>query len=185
MKLILKNVKIYGFDPSNFRTFDNNGIESKQYSVPLYITDEDRLLIDSYIYGKVDNNSEGEHIFYGKNKQPIPVFDLEKNKITEPLNKVFMAEVSILVDEFTDKDGNVVRYSRCLGIKYISDVENEQPKITTKSPTTFDEIFGGETGTAKPDDFSAIKTIEQMNAVTPSPAETFEPTKPVIDDLPF
>jgi hypothetical protein len=189
MKLILKNCKIYGYDPNNFRVFDNDGKETKQYSVPLYVSDEDRDLLDSYIYGKVDNNADGEHIFYGKNKMPIPIFDPEKNKITDQINKVFIADVSILVDEFEDKKtGQNVRYSRCLGIKITSYIETEQPKITTSQPTTFDEIFGGETESAKPVDFSAMKTKEEIgqpSAVTPSSPETFQPTQPPIDDLPF
>lgn len=146
MKLILKDVKIYGYDQNIFRTFVNEGKETKQYSVPLIITDEDKAKIDLYLYNKVSTNQDGENIFYAKNKQPIPIFDSEKNRITDPVNEVFIAEVSILIDEFTNQDGESVRYTKTLGIKYIKKVENEQPKIAVpqKQYTEFDDIFADE-----------------------------------------
>jgi len=144
MKLILKNVKIYGYDQNIYRTFENDGKETKQYSVALYITDEDKAVIDSYLYNKVSVNQEGENVFYGKSKQIIPIFDTEKKRITEPVNEVFIADVSILIDEFTGHDGESIRYSKCIGIKYLRKVENEQPKLPAKTYTDFDDIFGEE-----------------------------------------
>ena len=147
MKLILKDVKIYGYDKSICRTFNNDGKETKQYSVACYITDEDKAKIDTYLYNKVSTNQDGEHIFYGKSKQPIPIFTAEKQPISEPVNEVFIAEVSILIDEFEDKaTGDTVRYSKCLGIKYIKKIENEEPKIFVpqRQYTKFDDIFADE-----------------------------------------
>jgi len=145
MKVILKDCKIYGYDSSLFKTFQNNGQETKQYSVALYITDADKAVIDSYLYGKVTPNADGENVFYGKSKQPIPIFDAEKVKIEKPVNEVFIADVSILIDEFVGKDGENVRYSKCLGIKYIKKVENEQPKLPAKTYTDYEDIFADET----------------------------------------
>jgi len=145
MKVILKDCKIKGYDSSLFRTFQNNGQETKQYSVALYITDADKAVIDSYLYGKVTPNEEGENVFYGKSKQPIPIFDAEKVKIDNPVNEVFIADVSILIDEFVGKDGEKIRYSKCLGIKYIKKVENEQPKLPAKTYTDYEDIFADET----------------------------------------
>lgn len=145
MKVILKDCKIYGYDSSLFKTFTNNGQETKQYSVALYISESDKAIIDSYLYGKVTPNADGENIFYGKSKQPIPIFDAEKVKIDKPVNEVFIADVSILIDEFVGKDGENIRYSKCLGIKYIKKVENEEPKLHAKTYTDFDDIFADET----------------------------------------
>lgn len=147
MKLILKDVKIYGYDSAICRTFINNGIESKQYSVACYITEEDKNKIDTYLYNKVTQNQDGDFIFYGKSKQPIPIFDSEKQRIENPVNEVFIAEVSILIDEFEDKATNeTIRYSKCLGIKYIKKVENEEPKIFVpkKEYNDYDDIFADE-----------------------------------------
>jgi len=96
MKLILKNVKIYGFNPGVYKTFQNDNGETRQYSIALYISEEDKAQIDSYLFNKVSVNQEGDRIFYGKSKVQIPVFDNEKKRIIEPLNKVFFADVSIL-----------------------------------------------------------------------------------------
>ena len=145
MKVILKECKIYGYDAEIFKSFHNNGQETKQYSVALYITEADKVVIDSYLYQKVSVNADGESIFYGKSKQPIPIFDSEKVRITKPVNEVFLADVSILIDEFVGKDGENIRYSKCLGIKYLKKVENEQPKIPAKTYTDFDDIFADET----------------------------------------
>lgn len=147
MKLILKDVKIYGYDKSICRTFVNEGKETKQYSVALYISEEQKAQIDTWIFDKVLTNQDGDFIFYGKSKQPIPIFDTEAKHIVEPVNEVFLADVSILIDEFTDKaTGETIRYSKCLGIKYISKVENEEAKVfvAKKEYNTFDDIFSDE-----------------------------------------
>ena len=146
MKLILKDVKIYGYDKNICRTFVNDGKETKQYSVACYITEEDKAKIDQYLYNKVATNQDGDFIFYGKSKQPIPIFTADKQPILEPVNEVFIAEVSILIDEFEGKDGENIRYSKALGIKYISKVENEEPKIFVpkKEYNDFDDIFADE-----------------------------------------
>ena len=146
MKLILKDVKIYGYDPAICRTFFNEGKETKQYSVALYISTAQKAQIDTYLFDKVSVNADGDLIFYGKSKQPIPVFDAEKKRIEKPVNEVFLAEVSILIDEFTSKDGETIRYSKCLGIKYISKVENEEAKVfvAKKEYNDYDSIFDDE-----------------------------------------
>jgi hypothetical protein len=205
MKLILKSVKIYGYDPNVFRVFDNNGKETKQYSVGLYISEEDRTLIDSYIYGKCETTRDGEILFYGKSKQMIPVFDAEKNKITKPINEVFLADVSILVDEFQEKDNEgslkfnddgtplMVRYIKCLGIKYISPVANEETRMVKKGFETFDDIFSEDEETSelqpKPDIYDAMKKPEELmqtaSRVEDLPQPSFAPESAMPDDLPF
>jgi hypothetical protein len=190
MKVILRKVKIYGFDPNIFRVFDNAGKETKRYSVALHISDEDRDLIDNYLFDKVSDNQDGEHVFYGKAKHPIPIFDAEKNRITIPINKVFIADVSILIDEFKpDDEDEPIRYSKCLGIHYISDIENEKPKIQQRNYESFDDIFADESEGAEPDTFSAItkkeaEPIIQETEQGLTPPGTFEPTE-FTDDLPF
>ena len=186
MKLILKDVKIYGYDKSICRTFNNDGKETKQYSVACYITEEDKAKIDTYLYDKVSTNNDGEHIFYGKSKQPIPIFTAEKEPILEPVNEVFIAEVSILIDEFEDKAKcETVRYSKCLGIKYISKVENEEPKIFVpiKEYNTFDDIFADEEELTIP-----ATQVQQAATGAPAPLQT-DPMNvnagDAGDDLPF
>lgn len=181
MKIILKNAKIYGFDPSIYRTFDDGG---KQYSVALYISGEDKAVIDQFLFNKVADNQDGEHIFYGKNKKQIPVFDKDRNRIEKPINEVFIADVSILIDEFTPKkketdteEPEAIRYSKCLGIKYISKVENEDVKIFKQNNyENFDEIFGEE---EKEEVFSAVIKSETEVKEEPKPAIT------PLNDLPF
>jgi hypothetical protein len=189
MKIVLEKVKIYGFDPESFKTFTNNGKESKQYSVALYISQEQRNLIDSYIYGKCELTKDNEIVFSGKSKQPIPLFDPEKKKIEKAINKVFIADVSILIDEFTNKDGETIRYSKCLGIKFISLVENEEPRIIAKnSYETYDQIFGESEKDNKnelsanipKDDISQMFETKETDPIT----ETFGEAEQ-IDDLPF
>lgn len=177
MKLILKNVKIYGFDPESYRTFDNDGKTVKQYQVPLYISEADKNLIDGYIFGKTSKNDKDEFVFYGKAKTPIPFFDADGKKKNEVVNEVFIADVSILIDEFQERnednslkfneDGtpSLVRYSKCLGIRYISKVENEAPKMPQKTYDTYADIFGGE------------DSIEATSSNKPTP-------QPVFNDLP-
>lgn len=174
MKLILKNTKIMGFDSSICRTFVNDGKVTKQYSVAMYISEADKAEIDKYLYNKVEQNQDGEFIFYGKSKQPIPVFDAEKNRITKPLNEVFLADVSILIDEFTGGAlGETIRYSKCLGIKYLQKVENEQPKMQPKVYEDFDDIFSDE---------EEIKLPE--SDIKPETSSS-EKVAPEINDLPF
>ena len=180
MKLILKDVKIYGYDKSICRTFNNDGKETKQYSVACYITEEDKAKIDTYLYNKVSTNQDGEHIFYGKSKQPIPIFTAEKQPILEPVNEVFIAEVSVLIDEFTDDKGDTIRYSKALGIKYISKVENEEPKIFVpqKEYNDFDSIFADEEELTIP-----ATQVQQAEPLEPDPMNVNAGNAG--DDLPF
>jgi hypothetical protein len=195
MKLLLEKVRIYGFDPKIFKTFDDG---KKQYNVALYISEEQKKIIDSYLFNKVSETKDGEFLFYGRSKQPIPVFDPEKKKIEKPINEVFIADVSILIDEFAPKpkyEGEEVtpmRYSKCLGIKYISPLANEAPRVIIQEKfETFDEIFGDAAATQgslfeptkKPDLYEAMKKPEELGK--PEQAGTFEPTIPIEDDLPF
>lgn len=166
MKLILKNVKIYGFDPEAHRTFDNDGKITKQYNVPLYISEEDKNLIDRYIFGKTSKNDKGEFVFYGKSKTPIPFFNADGKKIKETINEVFLADVSILIDEFKDEHEENIRYSKCLGIKYVSKVKNEAPKMPPKTYDTYDDIFNGD---------DAIESTSENKPSLP----------PIIPDLPW
>jgi hypothetical protein len=175
MKVILKNVKIFGFDSNIFRNNSFAGKESKDYSVALYVTDDDKAVIDSYLYGKVSVNAEGENIFYGKSKQPIPVFDQEKNRVPSPINEVFLADVSILIDEFQPADGDAIRYSKCLGIKYLKKVENEQPKLPVKTFDTFDDIFADE----------ETLVIEQPNPYLNGGGVPQPQTQPIVNNDPL
>jgi hypothetical protein len=194
MKILLEKVKIYGYDPNVFKTFTNNGVETKQYSVGLYISEEQKFLIDSYIYGKCETTKDGEILFYGKNKQQIPVFDQNKQKIEKPVNEVFLADVSILIDEFTDKQGSQVRYSKCLGIRYVSPVANEAVRVIVHEKyETYEDIFDEDKteleiqkndpapGLVKKEDYAS--RAPKLEPVVPE--ETiYDPTaKP--DDLPF
>lgn len=194
MKILLEKVKIYGFDPNVFKTFTNNGFETKQYSVGLYISEEQKFLIDSYIYGKCETTKDGEILFYGKNKQPIPVFDQNKQKIEKPVNEVFLADVSILIDEFTDKQGSQVRYSKCLGIRYVSPVANEAPRVIVQEKyETYDDIFDADKtaseiqkndpapGLVKKEDYAS--EAPKLQPVTTEEAIYDPNAKP--DDLPF
>ena len=192
MKILLEKVKIYGYDPNIFKTFTNNGVETKQYSVGLYISEEQKFLIDSYIYGKCETTKDGEILFYGKNKQPIPVFDQNKQKIEKPVNEVFLADVSILIDEFTDKNGEQIRYSKCLGIKYISPVAGESTRVVSQTKyETYDEIFGGNEAQndIRPND-PAHGLIKKEDYISEPPRvvvpeeQVYDPTANP-DDLPF
>jgi len=192
MKLILRNVKIYGFDPTSYRNSEYDGKTSKQYNVPLYISENDKNLIDSYIFGKTSKNEKDEFVFYGTSKTPIPFFDETGKKTSKIINEVFLADVSILIDEFQKKnksgelefeeDGSprIVRYSKCLGIRYISKIENEAPKIPPKSYDTYEDIFGGEdviqSDSVKKPIFKEVKN----NLI-----EDVEPEESKPDDLPF
>lgn len=198
MKIVLEKVKIYGFDPSSFRV---DSYSKKQYSVCLYISQEQKETIDMWIldsFGKsyVSENRDGDLIFYGKNKQPIPVFDQNKVKIEKPINEVFIADVSILIDVFNkiDESGNEksIRYSKCLGIKYLSPVANETPRIVVQEKyETFDQIFSEE---EQKDIFAAVTKIEPVIPVdcsqgTSAPGYDSQQQNPGYvlpnDDLPF
>lgn len=194
MKILLEKVKIYGYDPNIFKTFTNNGVETKQYSVGLYISEEQKFLIDSYIYGKCETTKDGEILFYGKNKQPIPVFDQNKQKIEKPVNEVFLADVSILIDEFTDKQGSQVRYSKCLGIRYVSPVANEAVRVIVHEKyETYEDIFDADKtaseiqkndpalGLVKKEDYAS--QAPKLEPVAPKEA-VYDPTAEP-DDLPF
>lgn len=170
LKITLKDVKIYGLDPTIYKTFENDGKPTKQYLVPLYISESDKNVIDSYLYGKVSKNADGEFLFYGKSKIEIPVFNLQKERIKEPINEVFIADVALLIDEFVNNVGENVRYSKCLAIKYKSKVENEKPKIQEKPLENYEDFFGDETEIKLPE--SDIKP------------EAKEPEKE-LNDLPF
>lgn len=187
MKILLEKVKIYGYDPNIKDQFD-------KYSVGLYISQEQRNEIDQYIYGKCATTKDGEILFYGKNKQPIPVFDQNKQKIEKPVNEVFLADVSILIDEFTDKQGSQVRYSKCLGIRYVSPVANEAVRVIVHEKyETYEDIFDADKteseiqkndlapGLVKKEDY--VSEAPKLEPVAPEEA-IYDPTaKP--DDLPF
>lgn len=188
MKILLEKVKIYGFDPNIKDQFE-------KYSVGLYISEAQRSEIDQYIYGKCATTKDGEILFYGKNKQPIPVFDQNKQKIEKPINEVFLADVSILIDEFMDKKTDQqVRYSKCLGIRYISPVANEAVRVIVQEKyETYEDIFDADKtaseiqkndpapGLVKKEDYAS--EAPTLQPVTTAEA-IYDPTaKP--DDLPF
>ena len=178
MKLILKDVKIYGYD-KNIK--DAYG----KFGTALYITDEDKSKIDQYLYNKVSTNQDGDFIFYGKSKQPIPIFTADKQPILEPVNEVFIAEVSILIDEFEGKDGENIRYSKALGIKYIKKVENEEVKVFVpkKEYNEFDDIFADEEELTIP---APVAPVVTSNGTAPLEPDTMNVNDGNSEnDLPF
>ena len=185
LKLTLKGAKIYGFDPTIYKTFENDGKSTKQYSVMLAISLQDKQTIDSYLFNKVSENQDGEFIFYGKSKAEIPVFNAAtKERIKEPINEVFLADVVILIDEFTPENGETLRYSKCMAIKYLSKVENEKPKIQAKPLENYEDFFDdGEVIEVEPAPAQTPQQTPQQQGLQPLPKDNL--ADPQIDDLPF
>lgn len=185
LKLTLRGVKIYGFDPTIYKIFDNDGKQSKQYSVMLSISLQDKETINSYLFNKVSETQDGEFIFYGKSKTEIPVFNSEtKERIKEPINEVFLADVVILIDEFTPENGDTLRYSKCLAIKYLSKIENEKPKIQAKPLENYEDFFDdGEVIDVVPEPVVAPQPTPQPQGLQPLPKDSIATPNP--DDLPF
>jgi len=178
---VFDNVKIYGYDPNHEP--DQYGY----YSVTLYISQEQKDFINDFVYGKCDINKDGEIIYRAKSKKQIPLFDSLKNEIKTGVD-TFMANVSLLFDEFTNDKDETIRYIKPLAIKYIFLVPNEAVRIYVKEEfKSYDDCFPEESNEPKTQpDFSAMqKPGEIGQAVTPSAASTFEPTIPPMDDLPF
>ena len=93
-----------------------------------------------------------------------------------------MADVSILIDEFTGGPlGETIRYSKCLGIKYLQKVEGEQPKMQQKVYEDFDDIFSDEEEIKLPE--SDIKPEVSANEVNSGYSVDGEPKE--LNDLPF
>jgi len=68
-KRVFSNVTIYGFDPNQ----EPN--KFGQFQAALYISQEQKEFIDSFIYGKCETNRDGEIIYNARSKQKIPMFD--------------------------------------------------------------------------------------------------------------
>lgn len=192
LKLTLKGAKIYGFDP-NIK--DKYG----KFGTQVSISEADKIQIENYLFGKVKENQDGEHLFDAKSRSEIFVFNKEKQPIKEPINEVFFADISILIDEFQSKDENnelefesdgspkMVRYSKCLAIKYLSKVENEKPKIQAKPLENYEDFFDdGEVIDVEPAPAPAPtpQPTPQQQGLQPLPkADSIEEPNP--DDLPF
>lgn len=177
------NVKIYGYDPNHEP--DQYGY----YSVTIYISQEQKDFIDNFLFGKTDVTKDGEILYRAKSKKKIPFTDMSRNEINTGV-ETFIGDVSLLFDEFHDKEKDTdVRYIKPLMIRYKSLVPNEPVRIFIKQEFTYDDCFPEESNEPQTQpDFSAMRTKEEIvnqQAVTPSPASTFEPTIPPMDDLPF
>ena len=178
LRFTLKNVKVLGFDPS---------IKNKygKFSALSNISDEDADKINSFIFGKVAKNQDGENVFYLDSRTEIFIFDENKKRITEPINHTFLANASVLIDEFQSKDENknleynddgtpkIIRYIKTEAIKYISEIKGEATKMVQRARDNYDDFFADE-------EELTIPAISQ-----PSPAESNQITDQVEGDLPF
>ena len=96
--------------------------------------------------GQAPKYSNSGGVFFNANEE-IPVFDDNtKQRIEEPLNFAFIADVSVLVDTFTNSEGEEITFSRCLAILYKSKIEGVtlQEKKEPLKLETFDDFFNGE-----------------------------------------
>lgn len=189
MKIVLEKVKIKYFNPKkgNKKVFD--GVESISYDVMLFISEQHKQTIDTYIYGKCETTKDGEILFYGKSKNPIPFFDQNRQRIEMAIIKPFFADVSILIDEFTDKKtGQPIRYSKCLGIKFVEFTGEESTFKEAETYETFDEIFGDSENPAGKDIFQVLTKTENQIPVDCSQqtaAPIYNQMPPIENGLPF
>lgn len=188
MKIVLEKVKIKYFDPKKANKRVYNGSEIVNYDVMLFISEEQKRLIDEYIYGKCELTKDDEILFYGRSKNPIPFFDQNKQKVENAITKPFFADVSILIDEFADKNTGIpVRYSKCLGVKFLEFTGEASTFRETETYETFDEIFG-DTGSKGVGSIEALIKKEDQLPVNVSGAlsdPVYNPIPPIENDLPF
>ena len=173
-----ENVKIFGFDPN--QDPDQYG----RYSVALYISQEQRDFIDSYIYGKCELTKDNEIIYIARSKKPILFYDNKGNEIKEAYNQnAFIADVSLFFDTFINDKDETISYIKPIMIRFISKIENIKAKIFVKNEFSYSDCFESE------DEKNEIKITEtEQNDLMSEPPvfdSTFEPTIPEGDDLPF
>lgn len=134
-KIILENVIVNGFDPEFLQEkISKAGKPYYKSFISVQTTDEQKDQIFNALEQNAPYyNANGENVFdkFGK----IPCFNVLGEKIEEPLNFQFVADVSILA-EFS---GGFAK-TECLGIKYKEKVENGK-EIAFRKNETFEEIF--------------------------------------------
>jgi len=173
-----ENVKIYGFDPNSEP--DQFG----RYSAALYISQEQKEFIDSFVFGKCEVTKDNEIIYQARSKKPILFYDKDKNKITEAYTEgAFIADVSLLFDSFAKDDGEIINYIKPIMIRFVSKIENTKVRIFVKEEFSYEDCFESD-GENK-----GLITKEEMNAASEPPAtdpitENFGEA-PSIDDSPF
>ena len=144
-RLVFENVQINGFDGKIYREYNNYGKPTRRrYSVLCEMTDTQKEAIFQAL-GRTPNYSSSGGVYFNSNEE-IPVFDANtKLRIEEPLNFAFIADVSVLVDTFTNSEGEEITYSRCLAILYKSKIEGVtlQEKKEPLKLETFDDFFDG------------------------------------------
>lgn len=145
-RLIFENVQINGFDGKIYREYNNYGkSKSRRYSVLCEMTDTQKETIFQAL-GKAPKYSNSGGVYFNANEE-IPVFDAStKIRVEEPLNFAFIADVSVLVDTFTNSEGEEITFSRCLAILYKSKIEGVTlpEKKEPLKLETFDDYFSGE-----------------------------------------
>jgi hypothetical protein len=188
MKIVLEKVKIKYFDPKKANKRVYNGSEMVNYDVMLFISEEQKRLIDEYIYGKCELTKDDEILFYGRSKNPIPFFDQNRQKVENAITKPFFADASILIDEFADKNtGLPVRYSKCLGVKFLEFTGEASTFRESETYETFDEIFGDAENKGVGSFEALAKKDNQLpvDCSSDSSAPTYNPIPPIENDLPF
>jgi hypothetical protein len=168
-KIILENVIVKGFDPEFVQErMSKNGKPYTKSFVSVQTTDEQKDLIFNALQQNAPYyNANGENVFdkFGK----IPAWNELGEKIEQPLNFEFIADVSIMVDY----SGGFVK-TECLGIKFKSKVDGGM-EINLHKNETFEEIF-------TPD------TVDYTVPATPASVQPTQPELPEqneVDDLPF
>lgn len=171
-KIILENVIVKGFDPEFVQErMSKNGKPYTKSFVSVQTTDAQKDQIFNALEQNAPYyNANGENVFdkFGK----IPAWNELGEKIEQPLNFEFVADVSIMVDF----SGGFAK-TECLGIKFKSKVEDGK-EINFRKNETFEEIF-------TPD------TVDYTSSATPAPIQPTQPELPElqeqnpIDDLPF
>lgn len=171
-KIILKDVVVNGFDPEFVQErISKNGKPYTKSFVSVQTTDAQK----DQIFNALDQNApyynaNGENVFdkFGK----IPAWNELGEKIEQPLNFEFIADVSIMVDY----SGGFAK-TECLGIMFKSKIEGSK-EISFRKNETFEEIF-------TPD------TVDYTIAATPAPVQQTQQTQPElpeqneVNDLPF
>ena len=169
-KIILENVIVKGFDPEFVQEkISKEGKPYKKSFISVQTTDEQKDLIFNALQQHAPYyNANGENVFikFGK----IPAWNELGEKIEQPLNFEFIADVSIMVD-YSGGFSN----TECLGIKFKSKVEDGK-EINFRKNETFEEIF-------TPD----ITDYTKPNETVPTPATENQAAQEQseVDDLPF
>jgi len=165
-KIILQDVTVKGFDPDFVQEkISKNGKPYTKSFVTVVTTDEQKdLIFEALEQNRPFYNQSGDSVFdkFGK----IPCFNAVGEKITDPLNFEFIADVAVMVEY----SGGFSK-TECLGIKFKSKVDGGA-EFNFRKNETFDEIFA-------PEEFDYTKP-----AATP-PASEANLTETISNDLPF